>query len=674
MSKKVLIYAGTTEGRLLAGILANAGVDTMVCVATEYGEWMMEPHPLIEVKVGRQSSEEMEKLLRREEPVAVVDATHPFATQVTAQLKEIADRVGVIYLRLQRETHVAPREGEQIMYVSSAKECADRLAETEGNILLTTGSKDLEIYAENPTLRERLYVRVLPGAESLALCEKAGLVGRQIIALQGPFSRELNLALIHQYRIKYLVTKESGRMGGLGEKLEAAMDAGIRTYLIGSPKEEGGLEVAEVLKQLSTLLDRPLHRPEGRITLVGAGMGKLELTEEGQQAIQTAEVLFGAPRLLAPYEIEKETRPYYLARDILPCMEQMRQEKGVLGNVTILFSGDTGFYSGAEKLYNALLENGYKDVRIVPGISAVGALSARCGIAWQDAALFSIHGKERGTWEASVIERVQHNSKTILLLSDRKQATALCEVLAEAGLGRCNMYFGYQLSYPEEMVQEYAVEEWPERLSDYPEAGLYTAMLLNEEPEKRKYSYGWPEEAFVRGKVPMTKEEVRSIVLGKLRLREGNIVYDIGSGTGSVAVEIAALSSTLEVYALECKEEGCALIEANRERYHCSNLHLVPGMAPESFAGLPVPDVAFIGGSKGRLIEILQALYERNPQMRVVATAISLETISELSEVRQHFSLGSYEMVQVQVSRGRNVGDYQLMQGENPIFIVTLQF
>ena len=181
MREKILIYSGTTEGRRLAELLAGAGVPCTVCVATAYGELVMKENDLIQMKVGRQTASDMEQLMREENFAAVVDATHPYATQVTMQLKECTAAGNLPYLRLKRETHSEQEAGEVLTYDNSA-ECAQALGNLDGNILLTTGSKELEIYAENPEVRERLYVRVLPGEESLRACEKAGIAGRHILA------------------------------------------------------------------------------------------------------------------------------------------------------------------------------------------------------------------------------------------------------------------------------------------------------------------------------------------------------------------------------------------------------------------------------------------------------------------------------------------------------------
>lgn len=171
--------------------------------------------------------------------------------------------------------------------------CVQALTDTSGNILLTTGSKELAVFAP---LKERLFVRVLPGLESIGLCEKAGIRGKQILAMQGPFSEEMNLAMIHQFSIRYLVTKASGAHSGFQEKLAAAQKAGITACVIGKQEQEQGqgMSYAQVTETLSRLLGHTISgRPEVEISLIGIGMSAATLTQEAKRALEASEVVLG---------------------------------------------------------------------------------------------------------------------------------------------------------------------------------------------------------------------------------------------------------------------------------------------------------------------------------------------------------------------------------------------
>ena len=234
--KQVLIFAGTTEGRLLAQQLAEWQIPHTVCVATEYGTQMLEEHPLRRVCQGRMNQEEIREFISAGDYEAVVDATHPYAELVTRNILWAIEGMDIFYFRIKREIDTGYQE-VGVRHYPSSKECVRELEETAGNILLTTGSKELHIYCASEKIKNRLFVRVLPSRESLAICEQHGLKGRQIIAMQGPFSVEMNEAIIHQYNIAHLVTKKSGRNGGYEEKLKAAERSGIRIYVTDCPGE-----------------------------------------------------------------------------------------------------------------------------------------------------------------------------------------------------------------------------------------------------------------------------------------------------------------------------------------------------------------------------------------------------------------------------------------------------
>ena len=172
----------------------------------------------------------------------------------------------------------------------------------------------------------------------------------------------------------------------------------------------------------------------------------------------------------------------------------------------------------------------------------------------------------------------------------------------------------------------------------------------------------------------MTKEEVREVSICKLHLTQNAVVYDIGSGTGSVAIEIAGVPGGVQVYAIERKPEAVELLRKNREHFHTDNIQIIEAPAPEGLEELPVPTHAFIGGSGGRLLDILQVLYRKNPHMRIVINAISMETIAELKEVLDTFPMEEEEILQMQVSRVKKLLSYHLPQTENPVWICSFTF
>ena len=245
---KILIFSGTTEGRALSQRLAGRGAEITVCVATDYGREEQGNVDGVVVLTGRKSRAEMTEVVR--DAALCVDATHPYATEATANIRAACRDTGTPYRRLLREASAI--EGD-VVTVPDASGAAAYLEHTQGNILLATGAKELSRYAAlNPS---RLYPRILPTREGLAACEQLGIPQRNILALRGPFSRELNEALIRQYQIAYLVTKDGGAAGGFPEKLQAARNTGAALILLRRP-EESGESFAEIAAYCEGLLCR----------------------------------------------------------------------------------------------------------------------------------------------------------------------------------------------------------------------------------------------------------------------------------------------------------------------------------------------------------------------------------------------------------------------------------
>ena len=171
----------------------------------------------------------------------------------------------------------------------------------------------------------------------------------------------------------------------------------------------------------------------------------------------------------------------------------------------------------------------------------------------------------------------------------------------------------------------------------------------------------------------MTKSEVRAVALSKLRLTERAVCYDIGAGTGSVAIEMALQAKYGHVYAVERRDDAVELLKKNQAAFHVENLTGVSGTAPEACRNLPAPTHVFIGGSAGNLRDILSMLLAKNSHVRIVATAVSLESIAELTACMKDFAFTEAEAVSVQIARGKKAGPYHLMTGQNPVYIFTMQ-
>lgn len=237
---KLVIFSGTTEGREFSRAAAALGAAVTVCVATDLGAEEQGSAPGVTVHAGRLDADEMEALLR--DAALCVDATHPYATEATHNIRAAAGMAGVEYHRLLRRASELPAGS---VVLPGAGEAAAYLADKAGRILLTTGAKELPAFAAlDPA---RLYPRVLPTLAGIMACEAAGVPHRNIIAMQGPFTLGLNVALMRQFEIDYLVTKDGGAQGGFAEKAEAAAQCGAQLIVLRRPDEQG--ETAETILQ-----------------------------------------------------------------------------------------------------------------------------------------------------------------------------------------------------------------------------------------------------------------------------------------------------------------------------------------------------------------------------------------------------------------------------------------
>lgn len=249
-----VIFGGTTEGRLLAAILAERGAQVTACTATEYGGALIKAQAGLHVHTGRMTKEQMKELMENGRPLCVIDATHPYAVEVTEHIKKACQECDLPYVRLLRPA----KEGGQWQTVGSMEEAAEFLCHTKGAVLLTTGSKELEPFTRVPDFENRIFARVLPTPGVMEKCRALGFLPRNIIGMQGPFGKEMNLAMLRQLRARWMVTKESGDIGGFEEKLEAAQEAEVNLLVVGRPRQEQGL----TLEQVVTLLEEGYQLPK----------------------------------------------------------------------------------------------------------------------------------------------------------------------------------------------------------------------------------------------------------------------------------------------------------------------------------------------------------------------------------------------------------------------------
>ncbi len=405
-----------------------------------------------------------------------------------------------------------------------------------------------------------------------------------------------------------------------------------------------------------------------KIYLVGIGMGNIEtLTEQGRKAIDASELLIGAERMVNAFPDYQGDTCYAISPSkIMDYIMGHRSYK----TVTVIFSGDVGFFSGAKKL-NEAIEDSKADgglwseyeTEYIPGISSLQYFSAKLKLPWEDTKVVSLHGRED-----NIIGAVRNNAKVFFLTGGDYSVKRVCGILSDNNLKKAVIHVGERLSYPDERI----VRGTAESLAGQEFDPLAVMLVENDKIiERSVVTHGVKDELFERGQVPMTKSEIRSVSLSKLRLRPDDIVYDVGAGTGSVSVEMALQACEGSVYAVEFNEEALDLIRRNAERFGVWNLEVIEGKAPEALEKLPAPDRVFIGGSKGNLAQILELLIKKNPKVRVVVNAITLETMAEAIEQFKKLGFEDIDIVQIFAAHGKAAGSYHMMQGQNPVFIIS---
>ena len=491
---EILVFSGTSEGRQFTERLNAAGRAAVCFVATEYGEIVMKPHPLCEIRQGRLTPDRMRETFEAEDPQYIVDATHPYAVEVTANIRRAAEEAGMAdrYLRLSREREAADEallaRFPDCEIVPDAETAAARCCALEGNIFLTTGVRELAKFMAHEELADRITARILPSMDSLRIAAESGIRSGALICMEGPFDTEINVALFRRTNARVMVTKNSGARGGFEEKLEAARRCGIHTIIIDSGVKDRGMSGEQILALLGigtaeTSSDRvPAAKEdvsgpapagaapaEPEICIVGIGVGKRELlTGEALAAIERADVLIGAARML---EFASQINPRAKAfREYAPekVTEILRTE--TYGTACVLMSGDTGFFSGAAGV-RAALETEGRAVRLVPGISSLVYFAAKTGIPYSEASVISPHGQDTDV-DSAVLAR----DRLFSILTGPADIARVCAEVCRLR-GNARVFVGKDLGSADETFWEFDAAETPA----FPEKGLYIMAVTDYE-------------------------------------------------------------------------------------------------------------------------------------------------------------------------------------------------
>lgn len=400
-----------------------------------------------------------------------------------------------------------------------------------------------------------------------------------------------------------------------------------------------------------------------QVIIAGAGTGSEQgMTMELVSAIRRADLIIGSERLIRPLEAKgSRVMAEYRADRIAQILEETDAEQ-----ILILVTGDQGFYSAADSIRKRL--SAYNPV-VLPGISSFSRFSAAIGIPYQGACLTSAHGRT-----LNIASTVRRNRCTFVLTGGNLKE--LLQTLCEYGYGDREVYTGEDLSYDTEKICHGTAEEMLAGEQDF--SGLSLMAVLNPDAVEQ-VPFGLPDDLFLRARVPMTKREVRAMILSSLQLKADDVVIDIGAGTGSVSIEAALSAYKGTVYAIERKEEAVQLIHENAVKFHADNIRIIKGNAAEVLSGLPEANAYFIGGSGGFLPEILELIRNRAEKRsgreapRLVISASTLQTLARAQECLNRLGYTNISYTQIQASRSRKLGPYDIMAAENPVYIITAE-
>ena len=405
-----------------------------------------------------------------------------------------------------------------------------------------------------------------------------------------------------------------------------------------------------------------------KVTIIGAGPGNPDLLSRAAlDAIDIADVVIGAHRALVGIDVPPDVVRCELVKtaDIIAALT----DAALWQRAVVVMTGDVGLFSGARRLVEALSGDARVDVRIIPGISSASYLAARLARPWQDWRFASAHGVA-----CDIVAEAERTGELFLVTSGGEDPSRLSGELVQAGFEDARVTVAERLSYPDERITCATASEIAGQTFDDLNVMLIEFAGGAGSPANSRWPYassGIPDELFIRGDVPMTKQEVRAVALAKLRLTATDTVWDVGAGTGSVSIEAALVARAGSVWAVERNAAGVRLIRENADAFGCGNVHAVPGVAPEALAKLPVPDAVFVGGSAGELPSIVEAALAKNSQVRLCVPCVTVETLTEACALLSGSRFKGFEACQVSAARAEAVGSHHLMKAQNPVFLVS---
>ena len=392
-----------------------------------------------------------------------------------------------------------------------------------------------------------------------------------------------------------------------------------------------------------------------KINIVGGGPGSIELmTGAGFSAIKSADVVLTSLRLNDEFA---DLNPNISVMGIMDTIDFLREYCDAPDlNVSVLASGDVGFYSIATTIRKHLDDS--FDIELIPGISSFQYFASKLMMGYEDWKLISLHGLDR-----SIIPYASYYHKTFALTGGKWDVTTIINELIRVGLKNVKLYVGERLG----MHGERITVDTPKNLKNKTFDKL-SVILIENENHVSPYNL-FKDEDYIRGKAPMTKEHVRNLSVDALSVSPSDVVWDVGAGSGGVTCALALRAHESTVHAIEMKDDALEVLKANINKLKTFNVEVIPGIAPDALVDLPAPDKVFLGGTTGKLEQIVDVVLEKNANATIVANAITLETIGSIIDVFKKKNLKT-EIISATIAKSKKLGNYNMMMGENPIYVV----
>ena len=402
-----------------------------------------------------------------------------------------------------------------------------------------------------------------------------------------------------------------------------------------------------------------------KIYVIGGGPGNSEyILPAAEKIIKQCDYIVGDRRILKSFGLERESQQLHVMGRIMESLEWIKNRTDG-STICILVSGDPLMYSLFRLVKRTFVDD---DIRVIPGIGSLQAFAAKIGESMEDAKILSGHGRHLSMRQ--LLSDVCSHPKVFLLCDQERTPQWLAAKLVEHGFPDADMAVGSRISYEDEKI----VTAKACQIQKMSFSSLCVVMIRNKGEKAWMAPIFLCDSDFIRNKTPMTREEIRWIILGKLGLKIDSILWDVGAGTGSVSVEAALKCKYGKVFAIERNAEALSVLEQNKHKYLLDNMEIIHGKASQSLQGLDTPTHVFIGGTGGELEPVLDHVRLLGKNIKIIISCVTLETLTLAYDLcRTMDGLAKPEILTINIEHSRPIGSYTMMEGGHPVTLMMTE-